>query len=178
MKCESFQPFRYSHDSWKYQLNSHKNYMKSSFKAHFCHLDTNEKQKISMEAKQSFVFTQEENKIQRRNRKMVKTIVTLLITVMMFTSCSLGLPFFSDGTAEDRRRVQGNKSQAPWRRKLPHHFPQRRKCTANPSYRRRSQRNDVINGDRRRKTHPHAQSQQYKGVLWRKVISSSFPSAL
>lgn len=75
--------------------------MKSSFKAHFCHLDTNEKQKISMEAKQSFVFTQEENKIQRRNRKMVKTIVTLLITVMMFTSCSLGLPFFSDGTAED-----------------------------------------------------------------------------
>lgn len=32
---------------------------------------------------------------------MVKTIVTLLITVMMFTSCSLGLPFFSDGTAED-----------------------------------------------------------------------------
>ena len=75
--------------------------MKSSFKAHFCHLDTNEKQKISMEAKQSFVFTQEENKIQRRNRKMVKTIVTLLITVMMFTSCSLGLPFFSDGNAED-----------------------------------------------------------------------------
>ena len=32
---------------------------------------------------------------------MVKTIVTLLITVMMFTSCSLGLPFFSEGTAED-----------------------------------------------------------------------------
>ena len=34
---------------------------------------------------------------------MVKTIVTLLITVMMFTSCSLGLPFFSEGTAEDNR---------------------------------------------------------------------------
>lgn len=32
---------------------------------------------------------------------MVKTIVTLLITVMMFTSCSLGFPFFSEGTAED-----------------------------------------------------------------------------
>lgn len=34
---------------------------------------------------------------------MVKTIATLLITVMMFTSCSLGLPFFSEGTVEDNR---------------------------------------------------------------------------
>lgn len=34
---------------------------------------------------------------------MVKTIVTLLITVMMFTSCSLGLPFFSEGTVDDNR---------------------------------------------------------------------------
>lgn len=34
---------------------------------------------------------------------MVKTIITLLITVMMFTSCSLGLPFFSEDTAEDNR---------------------------------------------------------------------------